>query len=288
MIETLPGMGRIHEIINTALHTVFVKDNIPMSLILVSPSGGGKSSTLLQWEAPWIHHTSDLTSAGLIDIIENDRDNNIHTIILPDFNLALSHKSAVTNLTVANLLSLMTDGVIRIDDGRHKKEVRHAPLSLVTAVTPDMYFSHFRRWYAIGLLRRFLLVNYDYSLDTRMQGRKLISQDKVSSNQLKKVQLTLKQVHTLIQIPSETDSQIEQIAIELAQHLGIKLRRNYKTGQIEWNAISPALEFSPIIAMRTMARAHAILHDNLKVTDKDVQFLLDLVRFTNPGVPEKI
>ena len=244
--------------------------------------------SLLQWEAPWIHVTNDFTTAGLFELLEKDKEGRIRTVILPDFNLPLSHRASVTNLTIANMLSLMTEGVVRIDDGRNQKEIKHPPINFITGVTPDMYLINFRRWSSLGMLRRFLLINYDYSFETRLEGRKIIRMEKATSAFLGKINLQPKQVLTTIPIRSEIDIKIEQIAVQLATHLGVKLIRDYKTHTIKWNALNPALEFSPIVVMRTMARAHAITRDSLKVSEQDVDFLIDLLKFTNPQSPEKV
>lgn len=287
-MKILPGTERIQNIVNTTLHTVLLKDNTPVSLLLVAPSGGGKSQTLLRWEAPWVHHTGDITSQGLFDLLEGDKENKIRTLILPDFNLPLSHKASVTNLTVANMLSLLSEGVARIDDGRKKKEIKHAPISFLSAVTPEMYFQHYKRWKSIGLLRRFLLINYGYTYSTRQEGLKAIRENRVSGLPLEKHSIRKRLSEHVVLLSPEIDAEIEKTAIELARNLGYVIIREKATGQVKWSQVETALEFSPYVCMRTMARAHALFKERFSAGSDDIEFLKDLLKFTNPQSPEKI
>lgn len=287
-MKTLPGTERIQNIINTTLHTVLIKGNIPISLILVCPSGGGKSQTLLKWEASWIHHTGDITSQGLFDIMEHDRENAIRTIILPDFNLPLSHKASVTNLTVANMLSVLSEGIVRIDDGRTKKEIRHSPVSFLSAVTPDMYWQHYKRWRAIGLLRRFLLINYRYGEKAITAGMKAIREDEIGGMPLEKQIISKRLVQHSVVIPSEYDADIELQANALAYNLGYQISKDAKANKFNWTVIERALGFSPYVCSRTMVRANAIAHERFKVDQSDVDFLTDLMEFTSPKDAAKV
>src|SRR4029077_18522366 len=133
----LVGMETLQEIIETVLFTPAIFDCVPISIILVGPPGTGKSKIILQFSAPSLMKTNDVTSAGLADIVGDDKDNNVRHVIVPDFNIVVSHKSSTSNLTIASLLTLMSEGILRIDDGRRKKELVHSPLGIITAMTRE-------------------------------------------------------------------------------------------------------------------------------------------------------
>jgi hypothetical protein len=285
METCLPGTKFITEIVKTTLHTVLIKDNLPVSILLIAPSGGGKSQTLLRWKAPWVHVTGDITSQGLFDLMERDTENKLRTILLPDFNLPLSHKASVTNLTVANMLSLLSEGIIRVDDGREKKEIKHKPISFISGCTPDMYFCHYRKWKSIGLIRRFLLINYDYSPETRRTGRDQIKTGKTTGLPLPELSIgNQAEEHSIITTP-EIESSIEVAALELAKNMGYNIARDYKTQRVTWHLINPALEFSPMVTLRCMTKAHAYMQGRMKVDQSDVEFLFKMLAFTKPDAP---
>lgn len=280
-------MQTINEIVNTMLLTCCVAHDKPVSCLLVGPSGGGKSMTLMRWKAPWIHHTNDITSIGMSDIIESDPKNEIRSIILPDFNLPLSHRSSVTTLTVANMLSVMSEGTCRVDDGRVKKELKHVPMSFISACTPDMYFAHYRKWRSLGLLRRFLVVNYRYGLPTRREGNGKIRSGKIGSGLLPERQIpySVNESGIDVRLDPREAKDIELLSLELARNLGYNISRDFHTKQIKWTEGEPALEFSPHLTLQAIARANALRMKRRIVRKEDIDFLVKILTFTNPSNP---
>lgn len=280
-------MDFINEIIETLLMTCLLEKDRPVSGIVVGPSGGGKSQTLVRWKAPWIHHTNDLTSAGLSDLLTQDHADKLRCIILPDFNVPLSHKSAVVNLTVSNMLSLMSEGTCRIDDGRSQKALKHSPMSIISAATPEMYHSHYKKWRALGFLRRFLLIHYHYGIATRKEGNGLIRKGKITSLNLpertfdrhkqgKKITVKLNEVQA---------KEIEILSAELAKNLGYNIVRDYKTHTVKWQLDEPALEFAPHLTLQAIAKGNALKEKRRHVTTADIDFLLRMLPYTSPANP---
>ena len=283
-------MGFINEIVQTLLYTGMVEGIKPVSGLLVGPSGGGKSQTLIPYKAPWIHHTNDLTSAGLSDILSNDVSGKLRTIILPDFNVPLSHKSAVVTLTVSNLLSLMSEGTCRIDDGRNQKIMKHEPMSIVSGLTPEMYTQHFKKWKALGFIRRFLMVNFVYSLETRRDGSAQIREGKVTSENLPDIVIDKTKEGTLkkVKLEKREAGDIEILSMELATNLGYNLMRDGKTHKIKWVEQERALEFAPHLMLQSIAKGNALRMHRNRVNQSDIKFLIRLLGFTNPARPQSI
>src|SRR5579859_6826455 len=108
MKNNLIGTQLVEEIILTAIHTGHIEGAIPVSLMLVGPSGAGKSKMLLKFSGNMLHRSDDITSSGLQDIVkEDEKEQAITHIVLPDFNAPLSHKASTSTLLVANLLTMM-------------------------------------------------------------------------------------------------------------------------------------------------------------------------------------
>jgi hypothetical protein len=224
---------------------------------------------------------------GLQDILGSDHENKIRFLVVPDFNVVLSHRASTLQLTVANLLSVTSEGTVRIDDGREKKELKHAPIGILTAMTRDLYARIANKWAVLGFSRRFMPVYYEYSLETRQR-----IQESITHGNTTLLQLIPRAMHTPKQMAQVTigdyGDKIKAVSDELATNIGYVpsfSKRNVASGKSAF--IGKQLEFTPHLALRTMARAHALRDDRKEVSEIDMKFLLNLISFTRfdrPGI----
>lgn len=288
--EKLIGLDPLLEIAETAIYSSYLAGTIPISVILIGPSGAGKSKAIMQYKGTnGCHLTNDITSMGLQDILEGDKENKIRFLVVPDFNVVLSHRASTLQLTVANLLSVTSEGTVRIDDGREKKELKHAPIGILTAMTRDLYARIANKWAILGFSRRFMPVYYDYTLETRQK-----IQDSIVNGGTTLLQLIPRVMHTPKTITADATigsyaDRIRSISDELATNIGYvpsySKRNVASTGKSAF--IGKQLEFTPHLALRTMARAHALRDSRKDVTEVDIKFLLDMIAFTRfdrPGM----
>lgn len=286
--EELIGIEKLSEIVETALYTAHITNSIPTSLIFIGPSGAGKSKLIMQYRSVnGSHLTSDVTSMGLQELLGQDYEGKINFLIIPDFNLVLSHRSSTLQLTIANLLSVTSEGTVRIDDGRVKKEVKHRPVGILTAMTRDLYAYVARKWAILGFNRRFLPIYYDYSLETRQKIQHSIQIGTTTLLQLCERNIkTPKHPHP-VEISEEIANKIQIVSAELAENIGWIPHRS-KSGKLQARHIGKQLEFSPHLALRSMARAHALRAGREEVTSKDLDFLMKLLEFTRYDQPGKL
>lgn len=296
--ETLIGMERISEILETSLYSAHITQSIPISVFLIGPSGAGKSKLIMQYHcANGCHLTSDVTSMGLQELLASDHENKIRCIIIPDFNLVLSHRASTLQLTIANLLSVMSEGTIRVDDGRQHKETKHSPCGVITAMTRDLYVSVARKWNVLGLNRRFLPIYYEYSLETRQKIQERIMNGTVTLRQLAAKELTLPAKDYSDVSIGNLGVRIQTLSDELATNMGWipasarKKRELHPDEQGEGKKAyfaGKALEFSPHLALRSMARAHALRDGRNEINESDTDFLIRLIGFTRFDRPGQI
>jgi len=292
----LVGVDRLQAIIETTFYTACLKNTVPISIIMVGPPGSGKSKLILQFTGPSIHRTNDITSQGLAELIEDDKAGHIRHVVIPDFNIVVSHKASTTNLTVASLLTLMSEGVLRIDDGRRKKELIHAPLGIITAMTREIYEEHAGRFRKLGIGRRFIPVFFGYGPKTREQVQDSIRDGATTLCQLEPHDIALP---PLTKWPLEVgveNGQAERIrnlsrdmADALAFHPQWVQDKNEKTRAMSWQIQpfrgAPPIEFTPHMVLRAMAQAHALREGRDVVQHDDVEFCMDFVQFMNYGLP---
>jgi hypothetical protein len=275
----------IQEIVLTTLYTACVKNAVPVSLILVAASGTAKSKTLEAYNGPSIHKTDSFSSNGLFDLMMQDRDGKLRWIITVDLNPTLSRKSSTVESTMANLLTLTQDGTCRVDDGRKEKVAQHKPIGLISAVTPDMFQKQTKKWFALGLRRRIIPVFYAYSNSAIEALKKAVREDKISGANFPKINLKLdtEKNPTINQLHA---SRLESLGVTFATNLGLS-RFNDRGGSEKWY-VRKIVPISPIVTLRTLAKAHAIYNKREVVTDEDVDFMVRFLDFTNESLPKLI
>lgn len=273
----LAGMKPIENVLHSIIGTAFVIGSIPVSCMLVAPSGGGKSRTLIGFDADYIFRADDLTSSGLFDILSGDPENRIKYILIPDFNPILSHKASVSQLLVANLLSVTQDGTVRIVDGRQKKEVKHAPVGILTAVTFDMYARYSRRWHELGIARRILPIHYVYSLPTIREAQYLIRHGRITSEIPPLKLYEYKQAD--IKIPKNIALEIESLSKQLSVNLGqvVRLVRGSREA-VPGQALYP---MAPQIVLTSVAKGSAIRFGRNYANQTDLAMCVEFVSFTD-------
>lgn len=281
--SSLVGLERVEEIVHTAMLTPFVIGHTPVSLIVVSESGAGKSKTLLRFEAAHVLRCDDLTSKGLFDIMARDQSNKVRYIQIPDFNPVLSHRASVTNLLIANLLTLSSEGIVRMSDGRNEKELPHDTCGIITACTYDMFARNQRKWNLLGITRRFLPVHYQYSTETIMKAQRGIRNSEVNSYLLKPCKVDTPKHPINISYNQDQGIWIEALSNTLASHLAqfhtIKTIEGKREPFVAQGR--PIYPMSPHLTLQALAKAHAIRRGDNQLHDDDLKFLDSVLEFTN-------
>ncbi len=289
----LIAMDLLQETIRAALFSGAIADTIPLSLILVGPPGTGKSKAVLQFVAPSIHVTNDVTTAGLSDIIEGDKDGKLRHIIVPDFNVVVSHKAATSNLTVANLLTLMSEGSVRVDDGRRRKELTHAPVGIITAMTREVYEEHANRFRKLGIGRRFTPLFFSYGFPTRQEIQQAISSGGVTLQQLIPYPVMLppqSRWPVKVIIEEREAARLREMSREMAENLSFHPRWERENGGYiikPFHGTTP-IEFTPHMVLRTLAQARALIDQKIVVKPEHVDFVMQVVSFTNYAAPVQL
>lgn len=289
----LIGLEPIEDIIKAAIIGGNFRENHPLSLMLVAPSGAGKSRTLLRVQSPSVYRCEDLTSAGLFDILKNDVQNKIRHILLPDFNPVLSHKASVTNLLLAQLLGVLSDGVMRLADGRQTKELKHDPIGLLTACTPELFAASHRRWRQLGLLRRILCVHYTYKTITVERAQTAIEKGKIKKGPLPPLPIPKNGTHAAPAILEHSASTLKAYSVALSAMLSKYYKweqdnnepRAYKRTVHQGE---PLLPMSPHVILRAMAQGYAAANKHATVEHEDLDFVARFIDFTDIGAPVKL
>ncbi len=192
----------ILDIIETSLWTGIIKDEKPLSVILIAGVGSGKSAILgKSYKAPKIkeewhnvkgrdgntskERTQTVTQIGTVLYTTDStpytlyhkygdllRSNKVKHIVIPDFLSILTKNKEAMPDTIRFYNSLIEEGIFRIES-RYSDFVTEVPVQvgLITAVSSQDY--DIRRktqnWGAMGFLSRVLPVSYSYTNSTKGQ-----------------------------------------------------------------------------------------------------------------------
>lgn len=295
--RALVGMESVQEILETAFFTATLANTVPLSILLVGPPGTGKSKSILGYRAPSLHITNDVTSSGLAELMERDQQNEIRQIMIPDFNIVVSHKSSTAALTVSSLLTLMSEGIMRIDDGRRQKEIVHAPIGVISAMTRDIYEDNAKTFRKLGIGRRFVPIFFTYGTATREKVQMSIKRGETTLCQLQPKPIILpKQEKWPIKVdmPQAISERLVIMSRDMADNLAMhpQWAKSYDDGKGSnetWKIVptrgATPIEFTPHVVLRVMAGAHAVRAGRRVVKDADIDFIIRFIAFTNYAIP---
>lgn len=283
------ALDEVQEIIETVLHTCFVKNAVPISVILIAPSGAAKSTMIRRMQGRFIHQTDSFSQTGLFEIARTDPKNEKRVLSVGDINPTLSRKASTVKAAVAALLSLTYDGCVRVDDGRQTKECKHAPMMLITGATPDVYHSHAKQWFALGLRRRVIPIFYTYSKETERKLNQAVRASEINSATQRPIRLKMRTMQTP-NISSKIALEIEMTSLKFTPLLS-KVSFNYgyhSAYHVKRWVVQEMISIPPHIIMRTLAQAHAIRDNRKQVDAADMSFLNRFLDFSDPEHPKKL
>lgn len=284
---------RLSKILRVIAASASLQDAVPISACLIAPSDCGKSQLLLSHIPAGARVLDDLTTASLMQVLDDTPRPSL--LLLPDFNMAIGHKSTVTRLLIACLLSLTGEGLTEIPgvDKSNPMKLKAdelaqggVRLSVLTALTPQMFFAHRDHWRALGFLRRMMPIYYSYNPDTIEKVQDKIRDTAPGTSLSSYPRLNLPQVRPgAPKIPDGIGIELEQLSrIVLMDQL--VWRKTVHGKEIIIRA--QEMPFTPHKTLRTYCRAHALLAGRKTCIDADLSATKDASAFLRYDRPEKI
>jgi hypothetical protein len=281
------GTTRLSKVLRTIVASEHVtKDGRGLSCALIAPSDAGKSQLLLAHLPPGARILDDFTTASLQSVL-SEKDPP-RWIVVPDLNQAVSHRANVATLTMAFLLSLMGEGVTEIPglDGQTKMiseqfRERGQTISLMTAITPDMFFKNSGKWRSTGLLRRLVPIYYAYREDTQSQIQESIER---GSDAIAYPHVRLDFNNKAPRVPGIPAKLANQIRVHSEKVTIDQLKWQHRKHEVR----AVEYPFSAHKVLKTYARARAWINGHRVVTKKDIEEMRDFAEFMRYDRPESI
>lgn len=166
------GLGQLEEILSAVICTGYIANDNPLSGVVISNPGNGKSECIKQFSKNnGVREISDVSQKNISQKLVILVQKGLHHLLIPDFIRLMSHKSETVNATMTVLNQLMEEGIK--EDWYYSQEIepqeQRINCGIVSALTPETFADLFVRFHAIGFFSRPLLIWYDYADTTRQQ-----------------------------------------------------------------------------------------------------------------------
>lgn len=261
----------IKKIIKYVLASGKLKDEQPLSVIIIAPVECGKTSLIRRYclEAENVLYLTDATAHGIIqdtNQLQDFKSGRLTHIAIPDLSTCISRKATTVAALISFMNALIEEGVVNISTyATHiKKGITGAKAGLITAIPPDPFRDKRHKWGRMGFLSRALPVSYDYKVSTR--AKILSSIQNQEHLQEKTIKLKLPEESGLIKLPYELAKRIEPYASSLAE---------------EYSKYQKVYGFRYQRQLQTMVKAMALLKKKTKVDEECIDELEELANYIN-------
>lgn len=258
--KDLLGLSALRETVETVLFTPYIKNEKPVSLLIVAKPESGKTAVLKSYvQNKGIVYITDCTAYGLSrDILPKISSGEVRTIIIPDLITPLSKSHKTRQSFIAFLNNLIEEGVVKVSTYVTVWE-KEARANVITAVTDEELRDGRHDWAKMGFLSRFLIFSYSYPISLVTQIFRYYTENHYIVTERR---LNLPENDVDVVLPAEIAQRLDPIAIAIGQAMqtyGIRAKIN----------------------LRSFIKALALKEGRKKVTEKDFERLIYLANWLN-------
>jgi len=217
-------------IIECALISPYIKDEKPISLLIVAKAESGKSSAMKQYrENKGVVYLTDCTAYGITrDILPKIVSGEIKTIMIPDLITPLSKQTKTRQSFTAFLNNLIEEGVAKITTYSTVWN-QDAKANVITAVTDEALQDARHNWAKMGFLSRFIIFSYSYNFSTVTKILSYYSEHRLI---LKNTKIKIPKRQIDVKLPNEIADQLNPIAMKIGEQFklyGLRAKINFRS-----------------------------------------------------------
>lgn len=155
---------KIEEVLKLVLASGYVENAYPLSLLVVSKVGGGKTSILKKFMLnERLLFLSDATAYGIIkNFYKEMKEGDVNHIVIPDLIAPFSRSRSTVNTFIAFMNCLIEEGIFRVETAYLSVD-EPAKVGLITSIAREDLFDRRHGWHRIGFLSRLVPVSYSYN-----------------------------------------------------------------------------------------------------------------------------
>jgi hypothetical protein len=258
--DTLVNIEPLRKTVECALISSYIKNEKPLSLLIVAKAESGKTSIMKQYrQNEGVAYVSDCTAYGLTrDILPKMVSSEIRTLMIPDLITPLSKSHKTRQGFIAFLNNLIEEGIVKITSYATiwDKEVK---ANLITAITDEALQDGRHDWAKMGFLSRLIVFSYSYSISTIV---KILSYYSGHGLFFKNAKFKMPRKEADIELSAEIADKLDPIAMKIGE-------------QFEVYGIRAKINF------RSLLKSLAVRNQKKIVTDKEFQEFLELADYMN-------
>lgn len=243
-------MDDIRKIVKLVLLSGYLKGHKPLSLLLVSKAGNGKTEAITKHKTKRVAFMTDLSYRGVLDILK--KDPKLKHFIVPDF-LKITMKRRSTSDNLISLLNALTeDGVGHIQMYNYNEDFGMRQVGIIIATTKASYSQHAHTWDSIGFTSRMIFCSYDYRDATIDKILDYINSD---------AWLREKTIERL--------TGYKDVEVISSKELNSKLNKHARR------------KFRTLKQLQTLAKCNAIMNHRREVNQDDIDEIIRLSKYLN-------
>lgn len=276
--EKMLKLEKIERLVELALISGYIKNDNPLSLILIAEPETAKTKILSKFDCKGTKIYADISQKEISKNLGVWQKENIHHIIIPDLTKVISHRLTTVDATISYFNALMEEGIKEsLYYGQSLTLPKPYNCGLLTAITTNMFYTKYKKWDSMGFLTRFLPVSYDYNKATISEIHNEIK-NKNTFNESKKIK---KYGQKYIEIPEDIASMVNVKTQELAERISQQFIKVKMQGGKEITIRTVIKGFRLHYRLRQLIRAIALSNNNDKVTWKDAEEFYSLIPYIN-------
>lgn len=260
--EQILGLEKITEFLKITFNSGNLKNEKPLSVVLVAPISSGKTTLVKQFECnEQIKLLSDCTAWGILSLFQNDlRDKKIRFLIIPDMLNVMARRQSSVEQLLLFINASSEEGLAPSRTYAMHIDKFIPPFGWVLCI-PDIAYEKKKKFLDMtGFSSRFFTVHYKYSQETI----KNILENIVSEKQMSFPEIYVKHAEKpkLIKGDSKIFAQVRLITKNISGERteDLRLQKN----------------------LQTFLKAAAYTRGDDHVTDKDLNKLLSLIDLIKP------
>lgn len=172
----LLGTELVEEFVATTILTGRVKDESPVSVVLIATPECGKTSIVMSRPCKAAMPLTDATGKGLMELCKMRAE--LSHFILNDLVAIMSHRQTVNQYTMAVINAMTEEGITAVAFPGTVDTFAAGKRAIIACTTSDLFVDSRRWWHKIGLSSRMLPFAYDHDKALQIKIKNLIQNGK--------------------------------------------------------------------------------------------------------------
>jgi hypothetical protein len=235
-VNEITGLEFLKEIIETTLFSAYLKNEKPLSTLIVARPEHGKTEILLQYAGnKGVEVIQDTTSFGLVNyLFPKILSQEIKHIIFPSFEKIFTRNKVTINQVLTCINNIVEEGIgiasIFTKNITFPSQGKVARAGVIIGCVPDLIREHRTILQRYGFWSRMLPICYGYAEEDLSKIHEEIKEGINPFHQIKlKFPSKPKEVILPKEVADEMDVLVNILRIPTASYTGFRLRRHLQT-----------------------------------------------------------